>query len=88
DDRLGVLQRMLVDALGEERAPVLAHARAVTGRLQRLARLARRLGRSGRALAHSILVIHAATSLGVLLVAAICLDWFADGELDILNLFV
>lgn len=88
DGRLEVLQRLLVDALGAERAPVLAHAHAVTGRLQRLARFGLKLGRSGRSLAHSILVIHAATTLGMLLVVAICVDWFADGQLDMLNLFV
>jgi tRNA A-37 threonylcarbamoyl transferase component Bud32 len=87
DGRLDVLQRLLVEALGEARAPVLAHAHEVTGRLQKLARFVLKLGRSGRALAHSILVIHAATSLGVLLVVALCVDWFADGQLDILKLF-
>ncbi|MFT4249318.1 MAG: hypothetical protein QM581_15005 [Pseudomonas sp.] len=86
-ERLGVLQGLLVRALGEERAPVLAHAHAVTGRLRRLARFGLRLGRSGRALAHSILVIHAATTFGMLLVATICVDWFVDGQLDILRPF-
>ncbi|MCD7097529.1 serine/threonine protein phosphatase [Stenotrophomonas sp. MMGLT7] len=88
DDRPDVLQRLMSAALGEERAPVRAHAQAVTGRLQGLARVGLRMGRSARALAHSILVIHAAVSLGVLLVAVICVDWFMDGHLDILDPFV
>jgi tRNA A-37 threonylcarbamoyl transferase component Bud32 len=87
-DRLDVLQRIMVAALGEEGAPVLAHAHAVTGRLQRFARVSLKLGRSARALAHSILVIHAATSLGVVLAVALCADWLADGQLDLLKPFV
>lgn len=87
-ERLEVLRALMVGALGEERTPVLAHAHAVTGRLQRFARFGLRFGRSMRALAHSILILHAATSLGVLLVAALCVDWFADGQLDVLKLFV
>ncbi|MEE7560431.1 serine/threonine protein phosphatase, partial [Xanthomonas sp. Kuri4-2] len=82
------LQALLTEALGAERAPVLEHAHAVTGRLRRFARLSLRFGRSAQALAHSILVIHAATSLGVLVVVAVCLDWFADGELDVLKPFI
>ena len=73
-DRLDVLQRLLMQALAEARAPVLAHAHAVTGRLQRLARIGLKLGRSGRALAQSIAVIHAATALGMLLMAGISVD--------------
>jgi len=83
--RLPVLQQMLAEAMCGEGAPVVEHAHAVTGRLRTMARLLR-LGRSARALAHSILVIHAATTFSVLLVAALCVDWFADGELDMLKL--
>jgi len=76
---------LLADAMCTEGAPVLEHAHAVTGRLQPMARLLR-LGRSARALAHSILVIHGATTLSVLFITAVCIDWFADGQLDMLQL--
>ena len=45
-----------------------------------------KLGRSARALAHSIFITHGATTLGLLMVVGLCMDWFADGELDILQL--
>ncbi|MNF08785.1 hypothetical protein D3C80_2092950 [compost metagenome] len=63
-----------------------AHVHAVSGRLQRLARVCMKLGRSARALAHSIFITHGATTLGLLMVVGLCMDWFADGELDILLL--
>lgn len=62
-DRLDVLRWLLADALAGERAPVLAHAHAVTGRLQRLVKFGLKLGRSGRVLVHSIQVLHAVTVL-------------------------
>jgi len=46
-----------------------------------------KMGRSARALAHSILIVHGATTLGVLMLAVICIDFFSDGDLDILQLF-
>ncbi len=85
--RLDVLQRLMADALGGEQAPVLAHAHQVTGRLRRVVRWLSRCGRSASALAHAVLVIHAATTLGVALVATICIDYLADGQLDLLDLF-
>lgn len=85
EDRLPALQAMLAQAMGGEGAPVVEHAHAVTGRLRPMARLLRS-GRSARALAHSILVIHAATTFSVLLMATLFVDWFADGHLDLLEL--
>ena len=66
--------------------PVVEHAHEVTGRLRRLARVLRRAGRSGRALAHAILVVHAATRFTCAALVVLCLDWLADGELDLLAL--
>lgn len=85
DRRPEVLQRMLAQALEGAQTPVVAHAHEVTGRLQRLVRLSLRLGRSARALAHSILIVHGATTLGLALVITVCVDWFADGTLDLLG---
>lgn len=85
--RPSALQALLSEALVSECMPVLEQTRAVTGRLQPMARLLR-LGHAAQALAHSILVIHAATTFGLLAVAVLCMDWFADGRLDLLDLFV
>jgi len=85
ENRLPVLQALLAAAMDGEGSPVRAHAHEVTGRLQPMARLLR-IGRSARALAHSILVIHAATTFSVLVMATLFVDWFADGHLDLLEL--
>jgi len=85
-DRPQQLQAMMATAMDGVQAPVREHAHAVTGRLQRLARASLKMGRSARALAHAILIVHGATALGVLMVVAVCVDWFADGQLDILEL--
>jgi len=87
DKRPEVLRAMLADAMEGVERPVAEHAHAVTGRLLRLARLLRRAGKSGRALAHTILAMHAATTFGIVALVALSLDWLADGELDLLHLF-
>jgi hypothetical protein len=33
-------------------------------------------------------IVHGATTLGMLMLVAICFDFFSDGDLDILQLFV
>lgn len=86
EDRPQVLKALLAGAMETAERPVVAHAHDVTGRLRRLARVLRRAGRSGRALAHAILVVHAATTFGCVALAALSLDWLADGELDLLAL--
>ncbi len=86
-DRPEHLQAMMAAAMEGAQAPVIAHAHEVTGRLQRLAQASLKLGRSARALAHAIIIVHGATTLGVLMVLAVCVDWLADGQLDILELF-
>ncbi len=86
EHRLSVLQKMIAEAMCNEGVPVVEHAHAVTGRLQPVARVVLRLGRSARALAHSIRVIHAATTLSVLIIMLLCVDWFSDGHLDMLGL--
>jgi tRNA A-37 threonylcarbamoyl transferase component Bud32 len=88
EDRPERLQQLMAEAMDGADTPVLEHAHAVSGRLQRLARYSLKMGRSARALAHAILIVHGATTLGMLMVVAICLDFFADGELDFLQLFV
>ena len=85
-DRPQRLQAMMAAAMDGAQAPVREHAHAVTGRLQRLAKASLGLGRSARALAHAILVVHGATTLGVLMVLVVCADWLADGHLDLLEL--
>ena len=85
-DRPQRLQAMMAAAMDGAQAPVREHAHAVTGRLQRLAKSSLGLGRSARALAHAILVVHGATTLGVLMVLVVCADWLADGHLDLLEL--
>jgi tRNA A-37 threonylcarbamoyl transferase component Bud32 len=87
EDRPQQLQSLMAQAMDGAEAPVLAHAHDVTGRLQGLARYSMKMGRSARALAHSILIVHGATTLGVLMLAVICIDFFSDGDLDILQLF-
>ena len=85
-DRPQQLQAMMAAAMDGAQAPVREHAHAVTGRLQRLAKASLGLGRSARALAHAILIVHGATTLGVLMVLVVCVDWLADGQLDLLEL--
>nr|WP_253254129.1 serine/threonine protein phosphatase [Xanthomonas arboricola] len=84
-DRGEVLQRLMTRAFDAAGPSVAAHAHVVTGRLQRFAQLTGRLGRSAGALVRAIFVIHAATSLAVVLVLLMCVDWRADGEMDLLN---
>lgn len=86
EERPQALKAMLAGAMEEADRPVVEHAHQVTGRLRRLARLLRRAGRSGRALAHAILVVHGATAFGFATLAVLSLDWLADGELDLLAL--
>jgi len=88
EDRPAQLQSLMAKALDGAAQPVLAHAHDVSGRLRRLARYSMKMGRSARALARAILVVHGATTLGMLMVFAICFDFFSDGDLDILQLFV
>lgn len=88
EDRPAQLQSLMAKALDGAARPVLAHAHDVSGRLRRLARYSMKMGRSARALARAILVVHGATTLGMLMVFAICFDFFSDGDLDILQLFV
>ncbi|OEZ00696.1 MULTISPECIES: serine/threonine protein phosphatase [Stenotrophomonas] len=88
EDRPQRLQALMAAAMDGEQAPVLAHAHEVSGRLQRLARYSMKMGRSARALAHAILIVHGATTLGMLMLVAICFDFFSDGDLDFLQLFV
>ncbi|MEA5122302.1 hypothetical protein [Xanthomonas floridensis] len=83
--RREVLQRLMTGAFDAAGPAVAAHAHVVTGRLQRFAQLTGRLGRSAAALARAILAIHAATSFGVVLVLVVCVDWLADGDIDLLN---
>lgn len=84
DGRTDVLAGLLSAAL--QQAPdVAAHAGRV-GRLGRLARTLGRLGRSARQIAHSILVVRAATVLPMLLVAALLWDLIEDGELELVQL--
>lgn len=85
-DRPEQLQAMMAEVMDGVQSPVREHAHAVTGRLRGLAAASLKLGRSARALAHAILVVHGATTLGVLMVVAVCVDWLADGQLDILEL--
>lgn len=88
EDRPQRLQQLMADAMDGAEAPVLAHAHEVSGRLRGLARASLKMGRSARALAHAILIVHGATTLGVLMLAVICFDFFSDGDLDILQLLV
>lgn len=85
-ERPQALQAMMAAAMDDVQQPVREHAHQVSGRLRYLARASLKMGRSARALAHAILVVHGATTLGVLMVVALCVDWFADGQLDILEL--
>jgi len=80
------LQQLLSTAIDGGDAPVRAHAHEVTGRLQKIAPVAMKLGRSARALAHSILIVHAATTFGLTLVGLLCVDFFSNGKLDILEI--
>ncbi|NYZ64024.1 serine/threonine protein phosphatase [Luteimonas deserti] len=84
DGRTGVLADMLAPAL-QRQPEVAAHAGRV-GQLQGLARQLRRLGRSARHVAHSILVVRAATVLPVALIVAVVWDLVEDGELELLQL--
>ena len=84
DGRTDVLAGMLSEVL--HRAPdVAAHAGRV-GRLQGVARKLRHLGRAARHVAHSILVVRAATVLPVLLIAVVLWDLIDDGQITLLQL--
>lgn len=84
DGRTDVLAGMLSEVL--HRAPdVAAHAGRV-GRLQGVARKLRHLGRAARHVAHSILVVRAATVLPVLLIAVVLWGLIDDGQITLLQL--
>ncbi|WP_372362466.1 serine/threonine protein phosphatase [Xanthomonas sp. NCPPB 1325] len=82
--RREVLQRLLARAFDTAGPAVVEHAHTVTGRLRRVAQVARGLGRSAGALGRAIQAIHAASAFGVVLVLVLCVDWCADGEMDLL----
>lgn len=88
DDRPLRFTEVLHEGLLMEAAGVNAQVRHVAGRLQGLARVSRRLGRSARTLAHAIFVVHAATSFSLLLGFVLLLDWVSDGDLDLLTALV
>ena len=84
DGREDALVALLAPALKNGPAGVVREARSV-GRLRWPARALRWLGRSARQVAHSVLVVHAATTLPVLAVAVLLADWLHDGDLDLLR---
>ncbi|UYC11156.1 serine/threonine protein phosphatase [Xanthomonas sp. CFBP 8445] len=85
DTRPQALAGLMRAALCDARAPVRDQTHQVTTRLQRLARAAARCGRSARALAHAILVLHAASVARVGVALAVLADWCSDGDLDLLQ---
>ncbi|KLI99792.1 hypothetical protein [Luteimonas sp. FCS-9] len=85
DGRTDALADMLAPALRGEPDEVARQAGQV-GRLRGLARRMQWLGRSARHIAHSILVVHAATLLPLAVLAFVLWDWFDDGELDLLQM--
>ncbi len=85
DGRTDVLADMLSQVLQRE-PEVAAHANRV-GRLQGFAQRIRWLGRSARHIAHSILIVHAAsTLLPVMVFVAVLWDWVDDGEIELLKM--
>lgn len=84
DGRTDVLADMLARVLQRE-PEVAAHA-GLVGRLQGFAQRIGWLGRSARQVAHSILVVRAATVVPVLLVVAVLWDWIEDGEIELLRM--
>lgn len=84
DGRTEVLADMLSRVL-KLQPEVAAHAGRV-GRLQGFAQRIQWLGRSARHVAHSILIVHAATVLPVLVAVAVLWDWIDDGEIDLLRM--
>lgn len=88
DERPLRFTEVLREGLLMEASGVNAQVHHVAGRLQGLARVSRRLGRSARALAHAIFVMHAATSFSLLFGIVLLMDWISDGDLDLLTALV
>ena len=88
DARPDALTALMREAMRGEQAGVRRQAGETAGRLGGVARLALRLGRSARALAHAIFVVHSASTLPLLVAALLACDWLLDGELDLLKPFV
>ncbi|MET0289839.1 MAG: serine/threonine protein phosphatase [Pseudoxanthomonas sp.] len=86
ESRPDVLQKLMADAMAQQDARIREATHEATTRLQRLAGVARHFGRSARTLAQAILVIHGATSLGLLVVGVLMVDYFSDGDLDVLRI--
>lgn len=86
DRRPDALADLVSDIMREEPRAVGAHAHRVGERLRRFGLAIRWLGRSARTVAHSILVIHAATTWMVALVALVLIDLVSDGDLDIVRI--
>lgn len=88
ETRPQMLQQLISEAMVRQDAQVREAAHHATTRLQRLAGVARHLGRSARRLAHAIVVIHGASALGVLVVVGLMADYFSDGDLDVLRVLL
>ncbi|SEK74443.1 hypothetical protein SAMN05428989_0716 [Pseudoxanthomonas sp. GM95] len=88
EQRPEALQALMQEAMSGETRDVNAQTHQVTGRLQRLAAVCNRLGRRARRLSHAVLVLHSATTLSVLVIGTLAIDWFSDGDLDVLRLLV
>jgi tRNA A-37 threonylcarbamoyl transferase component Bud32 len=86
--RADVLQQLISEAMAQQDPQVRQEAHHATTRLQRLAGVARHFGRSARTLAQAILVIHGATAVGMLAVSVLMVDYFSDGDLDVLRIFL
>jgi len=78
------LAAVLKGTLASEDPAVSGHAHHVTTRLQRVARISQHFGRSARVLAQAIFIVHGATTFALAVVGLLLLDWFIDGELDLL----
>ncbi|WP_337054559.1 serine/threonine protein phosphatase [Pseudoxanthomonas sp. USHLN014] len=82
------LQALMHEAMARDASDVQQQTHRVTGRLQRLAAVCNRLGRKSRRLAHALLVLHAASTFSVLIIGTLAIDWFSDGDLDVLRLLL
>lgn len=88
EKRPEALQALMREVMSGEARAVNAQTHQVTDRLQRLALVCNRLGRKARRLAHAVLALHSATALSVLVIGTLAIDWFSDGDLDVLRLLM
>lgn len=81
------LQVMMVEVMGGVQVLVCEYVYVVSGCLCSLVRVCMKLGCLVCVLVYLIFIIYGVSIVGVLMLVGLCVDFFVDGDLDVLQLF-